>query len=303
MTVRPQPSQYQNLLTQTLGGTRFVKITGPVGDWVVFYDSSDSLELTEVQAKALCDREAGVGATGIVVIQPSEHKLSGTSPQYRITAWDADGTPTSNMLEPARAATCTLAAMKKIAADETTHHVFETDSGPVTTVYTPYYIGVDIGQWEFTAPETAATAGSDALVMAAGLIDPRPGLSIHIHSNHITIAVETLEELESIDLEQQPSVEPAVDVPTSVSFVVPHDPLMSEGMGQLRLRNSLTYQQGHDLAPAAAAATIALQTWTGLQQLNVWNVATHRGDIVVQIHDQKRLSTFTKVAVVFHGIL
>src|SRR5690625_132536 len=303
MSAAPQSTQDQNRASHDLDGTRFVKITGPVGDWVVFYDPTDSVQITDTQAVTLCDRIAGVGATGIVAVKPALEQSSATAAEYRLMAWQADGQPASNMTEPARMATCILAVLKKIASEETSHHIFETDFGPITTVYTPSYIGVDIGSWKFSDAETAVAAGSDVLVMAAGLLDPRPGLSIHIQSNHVTVAVETLEELETIDLEQQPSIEPPAPRLTSINFVIPQDPLMTSGMGQLCLRNYTGKQHGHDLASAAAAASVALQNWTSLDQLNVWNVATQHGDIVVQIHDQDRLSTFAKLTAVFFGKL
>lgn len=303
MTANPQPSHGHNLSPHELDGTRFVKITGPVGDWIAFYDSNDTLELTDEHAVTLCDRVAGVGAEGIVVVKPAQHNPSGTAPEYRLVAWQADGQPVLNMTEPARVATYLLAVLQVIASDETSHHVFATDFGPITTVYTSSFIGVDIGKWELAAPETAKAAGSDVLVMAAGLLDPRPGLSVHVQTHHVTIAVETLAELEAVDLTQRPSVEPASPSPLSIGFVVPQDPLMADGMGQLRLRNYTEKLHGHDLAAAAAAASVALQSWTDLQQLNVWNVMTQRGDIVVQVHDQARLSTFAKLSTVFFGRL
>lgn len=303
MTTHRRPSHDQSLISQTLAGTRFVKIAGPVGDWIVFYEPAEKVELTQDLITALCDRVAGVGASGVVVVTSTQSTPSGTSPQYRIDAWQADGQPAHNMIEPARAATCVLAVLNRISAHETSHHVFETNFGPATTVYTPSYVGVDIGQWSFTEPETADAAGSDALVMAAGLTDPRPGLSINVQSHHVTIAVETIQELEAIDLTQRPSVEPPVNVPTSMSFVVPQDPLIEEGMGQLRLRNYTKHGRDQNLASATAAATVAFQNWSGLKQLNVWNVATEHGDIVVQIHDQHRLSTFAKLSSVFFGKL
>ncbi|NWN89068.1 MAG: hypothetical protein HLX51_11115 [Micrococcaceae bacterium] len=303
MTAKPQPLHEQGLLRQTLAGTRFVKIAGPVGDWIVFYDAADAITLTEKRVIALCDRVGGVGARGVVLIAPAQDSSSGTTPQSRIEAWHADGAPAHNMTEPARAATCGLAVLNKISVEETSHHIFESNFGPITTVYTPSYIGVDIGQWAFTEPNTAEAAGSDVLVMAAGLTDPRPGLSVHIQTNHVTIAVESVHELETIDLEQQPSLEPPPTMPTSTSFVVPQDPLMDEQMGQLRLRSYTENRNDHDLASAAAAATVAFQTWSGLKQLKIWNVATEHGDIVVQMHEKQRLSTFAKLSTAFFGTL
>src|SRR5699024_474024 len=97
MTANPQPAYDQNLLRQTLGGHRFVKIAGPAGDWIGFYDPNDALDLQASHVVALCDRTAGVGATGVVSVQPAQHNPSGTSPQFRLTAWQADGSLTSNM--------------------------------------------------------------------------------------------------------------------------------------------------------------------------------------------------------------
>src|SRR5699024_12026679 len=59
---------------------------------------------------------------------------------------------------------------------------------------------------------------------------------------------------------------------SSINFVVPDDPLMSGGMGQVQLRNYTDSPYGHELATAAAAAAVALQTWTGLPQQNIWNI-------------------------------
>src|SRR5699024_4423396 len=145
--------------------------------------------------------------------------------------------------------------------------------------------------------------GSDTLVMAAGLTDPRPGLSIRAQNLHVTVAVESLEELAGIDLAQAPSIDPEASEPTGVNFVVPHDPLMVEGIGQLALRHHPAVHGVSDLGTAAATATIAFQLWTGLTQLSLWNVSTPCGDIVVQLHEGQRISTFAALSTAFIGRL
>lgn len=286
-----------------LTGSHFLKIGGPFGDWIVFFEPSDSLEIFESSATTLCDRSTGVGAAGVVVVTRAQQHLTGIAPHYRLDAWNSGGQRTIDMTEPARVATFALAVLNKIPAKETSHHVFETQFEPVTAVFTPSFIGVDIGKWGYVDHETATAAGSDVLVMADNLTDPRPGLSIQIKKVHVTIAVETLTELAAIDLTQAPSIEPQTYAGTNVNFIVPLDPLMSDGMGQVQLRNYTESADGHELAAAAAAAAVALQTWTGLQQLNIWNVGTEQGDIVVQIHDKHRLSTFARLLVAFFGTL
>ncbi len=285
-----------------LKGIQFFKIAGPFGDWIVFFEPSDNLEI-ESYVTILCNRSKGVGASGVVVITRAQQNLTGITPYYRVDAWNAGGQRLTNMTEPARVATFVLAVVKKIPASETSHHVFETQYEPVTTVFTPSFIGVDIGKWEYADPETAAAAGSDALVMAEDLTDPRPGLSIQIKNTHVIVAVETLSELAAIDLNESPSTEPPTHTGTSINFVVPYDPLMSGGMGQVQLRNYTDSPHSHELATAAAAAAVALQTWTGLHQLNIWNIGTEQGDVVVQIHDKHRLSTFARLTVAFFGTL
>lgn len=298
--ILPQPRVHANL-RETLAGSRFVKATGPMGDWIVFHDATATLALTQEQVTAMCDRRTGIGGTGVVVVTGAQETSEQAGTRHQIAAWRSDGSVLQDLSEAARVGTGVIAALGAIDAEETSHHVFEAYSGLITSVYTPAFIGVDIGQWSYTAPETAEAAGSDSLVMTAGLIDPRPGLSVHIQHHHVTIAVETLDELKAIDLTQAPSIEPPVEQSTSVGFVVPLDPLIDRGMGQLMLRHYSEIDNTHDLASASAAAAVAFQNWSGLQQLNLWNVNTPQGEIVVQLHEQRRVSTFAKVSAVFFG--
>ena len=302
MTAPQSTSQvHQHRLRQTLVDAPFVKITGPTGDWIVFSEPTKTSNLTPEHIAWLSNRSSGVGAVGVVLMTAASP--SAQYPVSDLEAWKSDGTPAIDLIEAARAATYALAALQRIPDSETSHHVFKAATGIITTVYTPTYVGVDIGQWSYAEPDTAIAAGSDALVMAAGLTDPRPGLSIRTQSLHITIAVESLDELESIDLTQSPSVEPSVREPTGVNFVVPQDPLTIEGMGQLALRHHPAVPGNLELGSAAAAATIAFQLWAGLTQPHIWNVSTLHGDIVVQLHEDRRVSTFAALSTVFFGRL
>lgn len=285
-------------IPDSLTGARFVKVTGPAGDWLVFPPTTTTPPLTPEHIVAICNRHSGAGATGVVALTVDKHQHA--AELHHIVAWHADGSLVHDMTEPGRAATSGLAAYGIIDARSTSHHTFTTADGLVTTVFTPAYVGVDLGQWNYVYPETATAAGSDALVMAAGLADPRPGLTIRLQQNHINIAVETREELEAIDVSQEPSIEPAPEDPTTVGFVVPQDPLIVSGMGQLMMRASDNLSESA-LSSAAAAASVAFQQWSDLQQLKVWNIDTPAGEIVVQLHDQHRVSTFAHVSPVYFG--
>lgn len=291
------------LLRQTHGGTRFVKVTGPTGDWIVFYNPPTDFALTSADIITLCDRFRGIGATGVVLVREPAPRGAATHGHHHLAAWLATGDPLHHMSEPARAATQTMATLQKFPADETSHQVFHTDIGMITTVYTPAYIGVDIGQWSYADATTAEAAGSDALVMAAGLTDPRPGLSLVVERHHVVIAIETLDELAAINLDQQPSVEPTGDQPLSIGFVVPQDPLVAQGMGRLIMRHYNATDTPSDMGSATAAAAMAFQLWSGLKAPRIWSVTTPRGEIVVQLHDERRLSTFASLTTVFFGKL
>lgn len=290
-------------LREMIGDAGFVKVTGPAGDWIVFADQLAVPTLRQDQVIALCNRRNGIGATGVVVVTGTAQHQEDASARPHLAAWRADGSAVEDLTEAARAATSVMATLSIIEDQQTSHHVFQTPQGLLTTVYTPAYIGVDIGQWSYPASELAQETGADVLVMTAGLTDPRPGLSITIHYNHVTIAVESIEELEAIDLTQQPSIEPAPELSTSIGFVVPQEPLIADGMAQLLLRHISDADHHHDLASATAAAAVAFQDWSGLHQVNLWNVTTPLGDIVVQLHDDNRLSTFARVPAIFFGHL
>lgn len=293
-------SPSHSAMSDILAGSRFVKIAGPAGDWIVFHAAPPDFSLTEDEVKLLCDRRHGVGAIGTVAMSPADETTDHAAAQHHLTAWDANGAIINDMTEPARAATSAMAALEMIDNHNTSHHAFQTTTTLVTTVYTPAYIGVDIGQWCYAYPETAMKTGSDALVMTAGLHDPRPGLSIRLHSDHIILAVESHQELQAIDLSQEPSIEPTPQGPTTVGFVVPQDPVIDSGMGQLEMRSS-GETGDHTVTNAAAAASVAFQQWSGLEQLNVWNVQTPTGVVVVQLHDDNRISTFAPAWTVFFG--
>lgn len=51
---------------------RFQKMHGTLNDFVVFHDTTDAVHLSPVQVARICDRRAGVGADGVIVVRPSD---------------------------------------------------------------------------------------------------------------------------------------------------------------------------------------------------------------------------------------
>lgn len=280
-------------------GHRFAKTSGPTGDWIVFHNSLQPTQVTPHELRWLCNRTAGVGGSGVIMMttdhdQPQAHTL---------TAWDANGISANSLAEAARASTSVVATLGQDGNPTSSHHVFQTSHGTHSTVYTSTHIGADLGAWRYTTPETATEVGSDVLVMAVGLTDPRPGLSIQLDGNHVLLAVETPEELAAIDLGQAPSVEPHDVTIDSINVIVPDTPLISQGMGQLHLRQHSNTGDSTLLAAGCASAAIAFQNWSGLAQIMLWNITTERGSIIVQLHADQRVSTYTQHRVVYSGRL
>src|SRR5699024_3928535 len=115
---------------QALKGVQFIKITGPFGDWIVFFELSDNLEI-ESYVTTLCKRSKRCGSSCVVVITLAQKNLTGIASYYQDDAWNAGGQQITNMTEPARVASFALAVKEKISARVTSHHVFETLFEPV----------------------------------------------------------------------------------------------------------------------------------------------------------------------------
>src|SRR5699024_6689836 len=102
---------------QALKGVQSIKITGPFGDWIVFFVPSDNLEI-ESYVTTLCNRSESVGASGVVVITLPQQNLTGIAPYCLVEAWNSGGQRITNLTEPPRVATFALAVKEKTSASE-----------------------------------------------------------------------------------------------------------------------------------------------------------------------------------------
>ena len=66
----------------------FVKMTGAGNDFVVVDNRALGLHLTSAQIAKLCDRHFGVGADGLLAVEPVE---AGSGADYRMRYYNADG--------------------------------------------------------------------------------------------------------------------------------------------------------------------------------------------------------------------
>lgn len=64
---------------------RFQKMNGAGNDFVMIDNQSDDLDLTAAQIRWLCDRRRGIGADGVIVVEPE------ASADFRMRYYNADG--------------------------------------------------------------------------------------------------------------------------------------------------------------------------------------------------------------------
>lgn len=147
------------------------------------------------------------------------------------------------------------------------------------------WYAVDMGEWHLPAGEQAAAAGADAEVTVAGLVVPRPALSVDLGNPHTVLALADEAELAAADLTRAPDVLPVPPHGTNVELVVPlGESVAADGstVGRLRMR---VHERGvgetRSCGTGACAAALAVRTWAGDQSPTVWLVEVPGGTVRV----------------------
>ena len=124
---------------------------------------------------------------------------------------------------------------------------------------------VDLGRWRLD--------GTEPLVRARELPVARPGLGINVGNPHVVVALADEDELAGIDLTVIPILEPEAPEGANVEFVLPHEPLVHDGVGRIRMR---VHERGSgetlSCGTGAVAAALAVRHWAGAGAPNEWRV-------------------------------
>jgi diaminopimelate epimerase len=132
-----------------------------------------------------------------------------------------------------------------------------------------------LGGWKLSEDEV--------LVSSSGLKVARPGLHVNLGNPHVVVALADLQELERLDLNQSPRLEPTQPSGANVEFVVPSDPLIDQGVASLTMR---VHERGVgetlSCGTGVAAAAIAIRHWAGGVQNN-WRVFVPGGELAVKM--------------------
>lgn len=279
----------------------FTKGHGTGNDFVLFVDPDGDIVLTPDQVRAICDRHFGVGADGVI--------RAVRSAKLNRPVLDAKGRPTGKIeIDDAGG---------QVLAEEPSAEWFMDYSnadgsvgemcGNGTRVFTKFLIAsgladmpdagalaigtragvrdvarssngfqTDMGRWKLEADEP--------LVRARGVAVARPGLSINVGNPHVVAALADESELDSADLSVAPILDPAPDAGANVELVVPHDPLVKDGVGRIRMR---VHERGsgetQSCGTGVVAAALATRFWAGEGAPNNWRVDVPGGTLSVRM--------------------
>ena len=261
----------------------FTKGHGTGNDFVIIADPDGVLEISPDQVAALCDRNFGIGADGVLRVVRTQHVPEGAA----LLAEDAD----AEWFMDYRNADGSVAEMcgngiRVFAKFVLDHGYAELEPGSTLPIATRAGVRdvtrsasgfqVDLGRWRLDPEET--------LVRARDLPVARPGQGINVGNPHIVVAVADDAELDAIDLAYPPLLEPRPEHGANVEFVVPLDPMVVDGVGAIRMR---VHERGVgetlSCGSGVAAAALAVRHWAGATAPNQWRVDVPGGTLGVRM--------------------
>jgi diaminopimelate epimerase len=273
----------------------FTKGHGTGNDFVLFADPDGEIVLTAAQMQALADRHFGVGADGIIRAVRSA-KLNRRDAQGNIEPdaagqaalaeepaaewfmdyYNADGSVSEMCGNGVRVFAKFLleTGLAQISQGETLP--IGTRAGVRDVAANASGFQVDMGRWAFD--------GFEPLVRIKDVAVARPGLGINVGNPHVVVALSSLEELEKADLTVIPQLDPVAPEGANIELVVPSDPLVTDGVGHIRMR---VHERGSgetlSCGTGVVAAALATRFWAGQGAPNNWRVDVPGGTLAVRM--------------------
>lgn len=261
----------------------FTKGQGTGNDFVLYSDPDGRLPLTAAQIAEICDRHFGVGADGVIRAVKSKHLPEGAealaedeAAEWFMDYYNADGSAAEMCGNGIRVYTRYLIESGLVELADGDTLPIGTRSGVRDVQRNLTGFQVDLGRWGLD--------GGEPLVRAKELPVARPGLGIDMGNPHVVVAVADESELEAADLTYIPHLEPAPEDGANVEFVVPHEPLVKDGVGRIRMR---VHERGSgetlSCGTGAAAAALAVRYWAGTGAPDQWRVDVPGGTVGVRM--------------------
>lgn len=259
----------------------FTKGHGTGNDFVLVLDKVGQFDLSEAEIRKICDRNFGIGADGLIIARPTAgSEVDSLLLEEPAATWFMD----YRNRDGSKAEMCGN-GIRVFARFLLENQLVEFESGstlPVATrdgikdlTQTATGFAVDLGTWEVSEEEV--------LVRANGLQVARPGLHVNLGNPHVVVALADLSELESLELYREPILDPEAIDGANVEFVVPNEPLISEGVATLTMR---VHERGVgetlSCGTGVAASAIAIRHYAGGTQNN-WRVLVPGGELAVKM--------------------
>lgn len=284
----------------------FTKGHGTGNDFVLFTDPDGEVTLSAAQLAVIADRHFGVGADGIIRAVRSRSLPEGAasleedeSAEWFMDYHNADGSPSEMCGNGIRVYAQYLLENGLIDLDPTDTLSIGTRGGVRDLQRNLKGFQVDLGRWSLD--------GGEPLVRAKNLSVARPGLGINVGNPHVVVALSSEEELASADLSYIPKLEPEPVDGVNVEFVVPADPMVKDGVGEITMR---VHERGSgetlSCGTGAAAAALATRHWAGAGAPNQWKVHVPGGTLGVRMwaaEDGEHVSLSGPAVLVYEGDL
>jgi diaminopimelate epimerase len=261
----------------------FTKGQGTGNDFVLYLDLDGSNDLSVSQVVELCDRRFGIGADGVIRVVKSAHLPEGAKALAE--------EPTAEWFMDYRNSDGSVAEMcgngiRVFARYLTEKGLVDLVEGKVLHVGTRAGVkdiqknkagfAVDMGRWK---PES-----NEYLVRSHGIDVARPGQGINVGNPHVVVALAEETELQNLDLNREPKLEPKPESGANIEFVVPAEPLVTNGVGKISMR---VFERGvgetMSCGTGVVAAALATRLWAGSEAPNQWTVEVPGGTLGVRM--------------------
>lgn len=289
----------------------FTKGQGTGNDFVLFADPDATVDMTPDRIRAIADRRFGVGGDGVIRAVRSESLPEGRAllavepaATWFMDYHNADGSIAEMCGNGIRvfARYLTESGLVELAPGETL--TVGSRKGLVDIQRTTNGFSADLGRWGLGIE---GGGSDDVLVRAKNLDRARPGLGIDVGNPHVVVAVATEDELADVDLTYVPVLDPAPEAGANVEFVLPGDPLVQDGVGQITMR---VHERGSgetlSCGTGAVAAALATRYWAGNGAPDTWRVRVPGGVVTVRMfaaEDGEHVALSGPAELVFSGDL
>lgn len=262
---------------------QFTKGQGTGNDFVLYFDESGEKELTTAAIAKLCDRRFGIGADGVIRVVKTANLEAGAAiaasePEavWFMDYYNSDGSIAEMCGNGVRVFARYLTEKGLVSLSQGETLSVATRAGVKDLQQNMAGFAVDMGRWKLES--------GDVLVQANNLAVARPGQGINVGNPHVVVALADQAELDSLDLHSAPALDPIPTAGANVEFVVPHEPMVSNGVGSINMR---VFERGSgetlSCGTGVVAAALATRHWAGPGAPNHWQVTVPGGTLGVRM--------------------